>query len=70
MTRTERRALNRLAEHLSDCPGDLTARLRTPRWWESAGFARAMCSTMLFGAATVSRELGAEATSASAARAS
>ena len=58
MTRNERRTLNQLADDLRDCSDDLGARLRKPRWWESAGFARAMCSLMLFGVATVNRELG------------
>ena len=60
MTRNERRRLNRLADHLVGCPDDLAVRLRAPRWWESAGFARAMCTSIPFGAATVSRELGAD----------
>lgn len=57
MTRHERRHLRALADDLRDSPDGLAARLRPPRWWESASFARAMCSTMLFGVAVVSREL-------------
>lgn len=55
MNRAERRIFNRLVAALGDCPLQLAARLRRPRWWERAHVVRAFACSSPFGAVQVFR---------------